>query len=121
MDMTPYLQRSLTNADLMAREGYCYEGCIVRVVPQQVFNRWKFTKDEIVPVISFADGYTWIPNVGARRTLTAAWSADTDRWLGRRLRIYLKTVVRTERASGRAIEKLEKQVEVFEEERHDDH
>jgi len=113
MDMTPYLQRSLTNAELMAREGWSYEGCIVRVVPQQVFNRWKFTKDEIVPVISFEDGYQWIPNVGARRMLTDAWGSDTDLWIGRCLRIYLKAVVRTEKTSGRGIEKLEKQVELL--------
>jgi hypothetical protein len=97
----------------MAREGWCYEGSIVRVVPQQVFNRWKFTKDEIVPVISFADGYQWIPNVGARRKLSEAWGWDTDLWLGRRLRIYLKTVVRTEKTSGRGIEKLEKDIEAL--------
>ena len=110
MDMTPYLQRSLTNADLMARERWCYEGRILRVVPQQVFNRWKFTKDEIVPVISFEDGYQWIPNIGARRTLTEAWGPDTDLWTGRRLRVYLKAVERTETTSGRTVEKLEKHV-----------
>lgn len=113
MDMTPYLQRSLTNADLMTRQGLSYEGCVARVVPQQVFNRWKFTKDEIVPVISFEDGYHWIPNISARRTLTAAWGANTDDWVGRRMRIYLKSVVRTEAVSGRAVEKLEKHVEAL--------
>jgi hypothetical protein len=115
MDMTPYLQRSLTNAELMAREGLRYEGRIVGVVPQQVFNQWKFTKDEVVPVISFADGYHWIPNVGARRALTEAWGADTDLWIGRWLRIYLKAVARTEKTSGRAVEKLEKHVTVLDE------
>jgi hypothetical protein len=113
MDMTPYLQRSLTNADLEKREGLSYEGRIARVVPQQVFNRWKYTRDEMVPVISFEDGYQWIPNIGARRTLTAAWGADTDGWIGRRMRIYLKPIVRTEAVSGRAVEKWEKQVEVL--------
>ena len=112
--MTPYLQRSLTNADLLAREGSSYEGTIVRVVPQRVFNKWRYTKDEIVPVISFDDGYQWIPNIGARRILTAGWGANTDDWTGRRLRIYLKTVERTEVKSGRAVEKLEKQVELME-------
>lgn len=112
MDMTPYLQRSLTNDELKARDG-CYEGRIARVVEQQVFNRWKYTKDEIVPVISFSDGYQWIPNVGARRKLTEAWGADTDAWIGRRLRIYLKLVTRTEKTSGRAREQPEKQVELL--------
>jgi hypothetical protein len=96
----------------MARDGMSYEGCVARVVPQQVFNRWKFTKDEIVPVISFEDGYQWIPNISARRTLTTAWGADTDRWIGRQMRIYLKPVARTEAVSGRSVEKLEKHVEL---------
>lgn len=113
MDMTRYLHQQLTNEELKTRESWRYEGRIVRVEEQRVFNKYKFTKDEIVPVISFEDGWYWIPNVGARRTLTGAWGADSDRWIGRRLGIYLKAVTRTEKTSGRAKEQLEKQVEVL--------
>ena len=113
MDMTPYLRRSLTNTDLLEREGMAYEGIVVRVVPQQVFNRFRFTRDEVVPIISFQSGHEWIPNVGARRKLTEAWGADTDRWIGRRMRIYLKSVARTEVGSGRVVEGWEKKVEVL--------
>ena len=111
--MTPYLQRSLTNTVLKELEGLSYEGCVVQVVPQRVFNKFKYTKDEIVPVISFEDGYQWIPNVGARRVLTAAWGANTDDWIGRRMRVYLQPSTRIEKVSGRGVEKLEKQVEVL--------
>ncbi len=113
MDMTRYLHRKLTNTELKTRDGWRYEGRIVRVEEQRVFNQWKFTKEEIVPVISFEDGWEWIPNLGARKVLTGALGADTDRWIGRRLSIYLKAVTRTEKTSGRATEQWEKQVEVL--------
>jgi hypothetical protein len=113
MDMTRYLHRKLTNDELKTRDGWRYEGRILRVEEQRVFNKYKFTKEEIVPMISFEDGWEWIPNIGARNALTEALGADTDRWIGRRLRVYLKAVTRTEKISGRAKEQWEKQVEVL--------
>ena len=68
----------LTNEDLHGRADKRYEGRILRVEPQKVFNQWKYTKEEIVPVITFDDGLEWIPNIGARRALTQAWGPDTD-------------------------------------------
>ena len=109
--MNAFLHRNLTNEELTGREGWRYEGRIVRVEAQQVFNKYKLTKKEVVPVISFDDGCQWIPNIGARRTLSAAWGSETDGWIGRRMRIFLKTVTRTEKVSGRLEEKLEKCVE----------
>lgn len=113
MDMTPYLHRQLTNTELMTRDGYRYEGQILRVAPQRVFNKFKFTKEDIVPVINFEDGWDWIPNLGARRIMTATWGADTDRWVGHRLRIFLQERARTEQGSGRAVNRLEKCVELL--------
>lgn len=109
--MNAFLHKKLTNKDLEARAGQRYEGRVLRVEPQKVFNQWKFTREEIVPVIAFEDGLEWIPNIGARRTLIEAWGADTDRWTGRRMAIFLKPVARTEKVSGRAVERLEKQAE----------
>lgn len=109
--MNAFLKRLLTNSVLQSRPDCRYEGRIVGVVPQRVFNKWKLTKEEVVPVIGFEDGWEWIPNLGARRLLTEVWGADTDRWLGRRLAVYLRPVARTQQASGRVVEKLEKCVE----------
>jgi len=109
--MSPFLHHSLTNTVLLTREGWRYEGRILRVEAHRVFNQWKFTKEEIVPVISFDDGWQWIPNIGARRVLTEAWGSETDGWIGRRMAIYLHPVARTELVSGRLVERLEKRVE----------
>ena len=111
MDMSAYLHRKLTNEELKARNGRRYQGRIVRVEAQQVFNQWKFTKEEIVPVIMFDDGWEWIPNIGARRLLTKVWGSDTDGWIGRRIAISLQPVARTEKTPGRLVERLEKRVE----------
>ena len=111
--MTAFLKRSLTNAVLQALPGLRYEGRIVGVVPQRVFNKWKLTKEEIVPVIGFHDGWEWIPNLGARRELTNAWGPDTDLWVGRRMAVYLRSVTRTQQHSGRLVEKPEKCVELL--------
>jgi len=110
MDMTEFLQRHLTNEVLLTREDARYEGRIARVERDRVFNKFKFTK-EPAPVIHFEDGWCWIPNIGARRTLTAAWGSETDDWIGRRMAVYLRVVLRTEQGSGRAVEKPEKQAE----------
>jgi hypothetical protein len=111
MDMTAFLHRKITNAVLLARHEWRYEGRITRVEVQQVFNQWKYTKDELVPVIMFEDGYEWIPNLGARNDLTKAWGADTDFWIGRYVAIYLKKQVRIDKKSGEAVEKLVKVAE----------
>ena len=111
MDMTTFLHRALTNAELLTREGRRYEGRILRVSADEVFNKFKFTREELVPVISFEDGWDWIPNLSARQVLTHAWGAETDGWVSRRMAVYLVTVARTERGSGRQVEKLEKRAE----------
>lgn len=112
MRISDYIQKPLTNEELR-RRGNTYVGTITRVVPQQVFNRWKFTRKEIVPQIEFSDGVSWIPNQRARKLLQSALGDDTDRWLSHRIRIFLKSVCRTEEASGRGVERLEKFVEVL--------
>jgi hypothetical protein len=111
--MTRFLRRSLTNADLLEREERSYEGRIERVVEQKVFNKWKFTKDERVPVIEFDNGWTWIPNQRALKVLMKSLGSSSSTWPGRRLRVFLKAVERTEAISGRGVEKLEKFVEVL--------
>lgn len=110
MDMTAFLHRQLTNTELQTRDGMRYVGRIAQVEAHQVLNKWKFTREEIVPVIRFEDGWEWIPNIGARRVLIEAWGSETDGWIGRRMAIYLHTATRTEKKSGRAVEKLEKLV-----------
>jgi hypothetical protein len=110
MDMNDYIPKLLTNAELLKREGWRYEGRVLRVEPDRVFNQWKLKKED-VPLIKFDDGWSWIPHIGARRALTEAWGSRTDGWVGRRMAVYLQPVARTEKVSGRAEEKLEKRAE----------
>jgi hypothetical protein len=111
MDMTPHLHRLLTNAALETRPNRRYEGRIRSVVEERVFNRFKYTKENIEPLITFEDGWQWVPNTRARRVLTEAWGVETDGWIGRRMAVFLILVARTERASGRQVEKFEKHAE----------
>lgn len=111
MEMARFLRRSLTNGALERLEDRRYVGRIQRVVEQEVFNRFKFTKEERVPVIEFEDGWNWIPNRRAIRDLMAAFGSNSDSWVGRRIAVYLKPCARTETGSGRGVEKLEKFVE----------
>jgi hypothetical protein len=115
VEMAKFLRRSLTKDVLMALDGHRYVGRIERVVEQEVFNRFKFTKEERVPVIEFNDEYgtTWIPNRRSIRDLMAALGSNSDSWVGRRIAVYLKAVARTQAGSGRSVERLEKFVEVF--------
>lgn len=108
--MNDYIPKLLTNAELMKREGRRYEGRVLGVEGDRVFNQWRLKKED-VPLIRFEDGWMWFPNIGARRVLTEAWGAETDGWIGRRMAIYLQSVVRTEKVSGRLVERLEKRVE----------
>ncbi len=122
--MTRFLRKHLTNTDLLDRGGH-YEGTIVAVDEHEVRNRWRYARDpetgksaprrEDVPVILFEDGWTWIPNVSARRVLVAAWGVETDAWIGRRMRIWLERKLRKERTTGRDIEQYEKRVDVLDE------
>ena len=113
MDMNRFLQHRLTNTVLEGLPGRRYEGRVSAVVPERVFNRFKLTSQETVPQITFEDGWLWIPNIGARRGLTAAWGADTDEWIGRRMAVYLCIVARTDKPTGRQVERWEKRVEVL--------
>lgn len=111
--MTRFLRRSLTNEVLQGRPAMSYDGQIARVVEQKVFNKHKYTKDEQVLVIEFEDGWTWIPNRRALKALIAAVGTESGALVGRRIRVFLKAVTRTEVGSGRLVEKLEKFVEVL--------
>lgn len=116
MDMTAFLHRQVTNEFLLAANRR-YEGTVRDVVVDTVTNKWRYTttddgkvvpKTEVVPRIHFTDGFEWIPNTRARRTLAEAWGTDTDHWRGRRLAIELVTVERTEKGTGRIVERPEK-------------
>jgi hypothetical protein len=113
VDMTRFLRRSLTNQELLKLEDKSYEGFVSRVVEELVYNKWRFTNDELVPLIEFCDGWTWIPNQRCRMALMKELGPETDHWAGQHLRVYLKEVARAEPVSGRAVEKLEKFVEVL--------
>lgn len=103
--MTKFLHRQVTNESL-SKSNRRYEGTILSVEADTVTNKWRWTttadgkvvpKTELVPRIKFTDGFEWIPNNGARRTLTEAWGPDTDQWIGLRLAIYLVLVSRGEK------------------------
>lgn len=114
--MTRFLHRQVTN-DSLLESNRRYEGTVLAVEADTVVNKWRWTttadgkvvpKTELVPRIKFTDGFEWIPNNGARLKLTEAWGPDTDQWVGRRLAIYLIVVARTEKGTGRLVERLEK-------------
>jgi hypothetical protein len=109
--MTRFLRRRLlTNGLLESFPDRRYEGQIASVVTEEVLNRWTLRKTE-APVIAFTDGNAWIPNDGARRMLIDVWGAETNNWIGHWLAIFLVTSTRTDKASGRLVERLEKRVE----------
>ena len=122
--MTRFLRQHLTVTHLLERDGH-YEGTIVAVDEQEVRNRYRYARDpetgksaprrEDVPVIVFADGWSWIPNQTGRRVLVAAWGLETDLWIGRRLRLRLERKLRKERTTGREVEQYEKRVDVVDE------
>ncbi len=109
--MTKFLRRRLlTNALLKQFPHFRFEGQIASVAVETVSNPWNLQKTA-QPVLYFADGNAWIPNEGAKRLLIDAWGEESEGWIGRWLAIYLVATPRTDRASGRLVEKLEKRVE----------
>lgn len=78
--MREFLHRKLTNSELQAREDMRYEGRIVRVEPHRVFNKFKFTTKEIVPVIFFEDGWSGFRTSAPGGRLMERWS-ETDDWI----------------------------------------
>ena len=110
MDMSQFIPNPLTNEVLLRRPNLRYEGVIAAIGVEDVFNKWKKTRTT-VPVLKFADGAQWIPNLSARRTLMEARGPESDAWVGRRVAVQLVREARTDRASGRLVEKYEKRAE----------
>jgi hypothetical protein len=114
MDMSQFLHRMLTNDELKTRAGLRYEGRILRVVVEPVFNKYKKNKVEPALILTFEDGWDWIPNRGACRDLAAAWGTETDHWVGRRLAVQLVIVERASKATGRMVRSEVKRAEPLE-------
>ena len=107
MDMRRHLKRSLNGADLQNMGG-SYEGTISAVVEEKIRNRFT-TQHTMQPVIVFTDGYRIVPNIGMRRTLVESYGAETDSWVGKRIRLFRRPMTR--RDSVKAQSRFEKAVE----------
>ena len=91
MDMRTTLPRWLKNDDVKECGG-TYTGTVDSVVVRQVRN--KFTTETVdEPVITFADGYKLVPNVGMRRDLMDLFGHETDDWCGREITVKLREQV----------------------------
>ena len=66
-----------------------YTGTVENVAMRQVRNPYT---PEVVdePVVTFADGYKLVPNIGMRRDLMAAFGHETDDWRGREITVKLQ-------------------------------
>ena len=69
--------------DVLEKRGGSYTGTIESVAVRQMRN--PFTTEAVdEPVVTFADGYKLVPNIGMRRDLMAKFGHETDDWCGRR-------------------------------------
>jgi hypothetical protein len=96
--MRRHLRRRINDTEL-SRHGDTYDGVLTAVTEENVRNRFTAQR-EVVPVLVFADGWTWIPNMSARTALVEMFGHDTDAWIGRRIRIFRRRVEQVDRATG---------------------
>jgi hypothetical protein len=87
--------------------GGSYEGTISAVFEEEMRNRFT-TQRAMQPVILFTDGYRIVPNIGMRRTVVESYGAETDRWVDKRIQVFLRPM--TCRDSVKAQSRFEKAV-----------
>jgi hypothetical protein len=91
MDMADFVVRRIDVTFL--EEHGPYWGVVARVEVQSLWNKHTKTDErDPTPVIVFEDGLQLPLNKQARLALMASWGRDTDRYVGRRLGVYLKLV-----------------------------
>ena len=73
--------------------GGSYEGTTATVVLEKICNPFTGQR-ELQPVITFTDGYQMVPNFGMRQTVVDSYGAETDIWVDRRLRVFLRPMTR---------------------------
>ena len=124
MDMRRHLKHCLTNGDLEQMGGE-YEGVISEVIEEVMRNPYT-TERQPQPVILFPDGQRIVPtralrrvgsawralcqNIGMRQALIDGFGSETDHWVGRRVRIFLRPMVR-KNTNGNGGQRFEKAVE----------
>jgi hypothetical protein len=109
MDMRRHLRPWLNDAAL-ARLGGVFDGVIASVVEEVVRNRFSAQR-ETQPVLVFADGHRLIPNYGMRAALIEIFGAETDGWIGRRVRVVRVRRESVDRTTGEVRERFVKVVE----------
>lgn len=108
MDFNRHLPRWLTTARVEFLGGQ-YEGVIDAVTEEPIRNKHTGeTRPE--PVVTFRDGERMIPNIGQRRALCESLGTNTDRWIGVRLRIFLRIDEHVDRATGECKRRSERAV-----------
>ena len=114
MDMRRHLRSHfVTNADLEVKGG-SFESIIAEVLEEEMQNRYRGQR-ELQPVIVFEDGKRLVPNMGIRHELIEALGEESDGWIGRRIRVFLRPVPRKS-GQGAATTRFEKAAEVLERE-----
>ena len=106
--MRRHLKHCLTNGDLEQMGGE-YEGVISEVIEEVMRNPYT-TERQPQPVILFPDGQRIVPNIGMRQALIDGFGSETDHWVGRRVRIFLRPMVR-KNTNGNGGQRFEKAVE----------
>ena len=93
-DMTKHLKRFLTDKELQAIGGE-FEGVVASVTEEPIRNRFKATTSD-EPVITFQEGgYRLIPNKTMLLCLIRWFGADSNDWIGRRIRLFRQLVETT--------------------------
>lgn len=89
-DMTRHLQPWLTDKAL-AEMGGEYEGVVAGVSEEYIRNRFTAQRSLEV-VITFDDGHRLIPNKTVLQKFITWFGAESDAWVGRRVRVYRRQV-----------------------------
>jgi len=98
MDMKQFIRPYLTLAELEKRGGE-FEGVIASVTDTYVRNPFT-TERTREPMIQFQDGTRLVLNKTALKQCIGWFGAESENWIGRRLRVFVQSVERVNRTTG---------------------
>jgi len=85
--MTRYLKKWLTDKALEEQHDSEYEGVVAQVSEEMIRNRFTAQR-ETLPVVTFDDGWRLVLNKTFLQKFITWFGADSDNWVGRRVRVY---------------------------------